>query len=451
MTVKCYDEFHLKHKGVSKMSLYDMVKDNYYAGKVSLEGTILSDEFTSSKLVQTAHSVPAPLVVPRNDDRLVYSSVNKVTLAQSYTGQSPGGVQMKLEFMTDSSLFQIKTIALKGLYAIFVDGKLTNRVQHNAGEVTNEISWMEVRANEGVQRKMRHIEVYGVNMAIGAVVAQATDTVSANIPDRPFVYQVGDSYTFGTGAGYPGEAWGSNVAVNDFYAWSRALGFDGYAEGVGSSGWNSDGSQPDIPKTLTRFTGRMKNFNRKFDVISLAMGLNDASTINVVANQNRLRDNFNECMTEMRKNFPNTPAILISCATPLGLTANQVILNELLSGECGKYNIGVINVDNLINAANNSLYGTDDSDARTHPNAIGHQYRGLFIAKSILNAALNGTNLVPEIKPRGFTVTYIERLRFAVDVKREVVQAKTAEEAYWMVKSREYSNPDLRIEIISVA
>lgn len=187
--------------------------------------------------------------------------------------------------------------------------------------------------------------------------------------------------------------------------------------------------------------------NRKPDVVSFALAYNDAASINTGTNADRLVSSIRDALKVVRDAMPGVPVIHVSCATPKGITPQIQRVIDLTYDFCARNDIPVIGISNYVTAANSISYTGTDS---VHPNPLGHEFRGLAMARESLMAALEGRSLIPEIKPKGFTVTYIERLRFAVDVKREVVQAKTAEEAYWMVKSREYSNPGLRIEIISV-
>ena len=193
----------------------------------------------------------------------------------------------------------------------------------------------------------------------------------------------------------------------------------------------------------------------KPDFVSLALGLNDAVSIaSNITKQNLLKQRMIDCIDEVRKTLPGVPIIAISCATPVGPNNETSKVFDLVKDVCSKKSIEFIDVSDVIKQYNGwDLYTSNNAAGadQNHPTPLGHRVRGLHMLKKAREAAISGVSLIPEIKPIGFTVTYIERLRFAVDVKREVVQAKTADEAYWVVKSREYSNPDLRIEIISVA
>ena len=428
------------------MKYLDLVKKQYDSGKVNLSGVKVSADFTTTSLIQAATTISNPVTHTRKDEtKFKFTTYGLADVSGgSYTGQSPNGVQMKIEFMTDALAFEFKTVGSIGTYSVFVDGELTNldAISTPNGQA---VTYVRTEASEGVIKRMRHVEIYGVNTSFGGLFTDSADTVTSEITidPKPFIYQMGDSYTYGTGAGYVTQAYGSSPAINDFYVFRNALGMDGIAEGIGGSGWNSTGGQ--VP--ASRLQNRLLKMNRKPDVVSFALAYNDAAAINTGTNAIKLVTSMGDALKVVRDAMPDVPVIHVSCATPKGITTQIQRVLDLTHDFCARNDIPVIGISNYVTAANSVSYtGTDN----VHPNPLGHEFRGLAMARESLMAALEGRSLVPEIKPSGFTVTYIERLRFAVDVKREVVQAKTSEEAYWMVKSREYSNPDLRIEIISV-
>lgn len=428
------------------MKFLDLVRKQYDSGKVSLSGIKVSDDFTTTALIQAATSIANPVTHTRKDEtKFKFTTYGLADVSGgSYTGQSPNGVQMKIEFMTDALVFEFKTVGSIGTYSVFVDGELTN-IDAISTPNGQAVTYVRTEASSGVIKRMRHVEIYGVNTSFGGLFTDAADTVTSEITidPRPFIYQMGDSYTYGTGAGYVTQAYGSSPAINDFYVFRNALGMDGIAEGIGGSGWNSAGGQ--IP--ASRLQNRLLKMNRKPDVVSFALAYNDAAAINTGTNASKLVTSMGDALKVVRDAMHDVPVIHISCATPKGITPQIQRVIDLTYDFCARNDIPVIGISNYVTAANSASYtGTDN----VHPNPLGHEFRGLAMARESLMAALEGRSLVPEIKPKGFTVTYIERLRFSVDVKREVVKAKTADEAYWMVKSREYSNPDLRIEIISV-
>ncbi|MCF0221384.1 MAG: SGNH/GDSL hydrolase family protein [Fibrobacter sp.] len=310
---------------------------------------------------------------------------------------------MKTEFVTDSQQFEIKTVGSVGSYSIFCDGKLLNQDAFMTpnGEA---VSWIRVVANESTQRKMRHFEIYSVNTAIGAIVFQTTDTVINDIPnERPLIYQMGDSYTYGTGAAYPNRDYGTSPAVNDFYAFSRSLGFDGIAEGIGGSGWNSTGGQ--YPQS--RVQTRLNMLNREPAVISFALGYNDAAAINTGDNRFKLQESFRLAVLEARKKYPTTPIILISAATPAGLTSNISLVNVLLEPVAAELGVEVIKISNYVTADNKSIYTGSDN---VHPNGAGHQFRGLAMASECIKAAKKGLSLTPPVYPIGYN--YVARVTY---------------------------------------
>lgn len=425
------------------MSFLNLVSDNIRRGLVNISGVQLSTDFVVTKEVRAATSIASPVTIGRLDEtKLKYTNYGFAVVASSYTGTAPSnGIQMKLEFMTDSLQFEIKTVGTIATYSIFIDGKLCNQdaITTANGEA---ISWINVSAtSDQIIRKMRHVEIYGINSAIGAVAVNAFDTVTSEIAKaRPFIYQMGDSYTYGTGAAYPLSAYGSSPAINDFYAYSRALGFDGIAEGIGGSGWNSTGGQ----YPATRVSTRLKNLNRKPDVISFALGYNDAAAILTGTNKDKLVVSMGEAIAAARDAWPGVPVIVISSATPKGMTDNIKAVYDLVKEFCYNNGVELVEVSDAVTAANSAVYTGADN---VHPNGVGHQHRGLTIARYVRNKALAGKCLIPEFS-KGFTVNFIQKDGFSVEVKSEVVNAGSQSEAEQLVKSREIGNPNLRIEII---
>lgn len=425
-------------------SFIDLVKDNINLGRLNLDGVKVSEEFSAIKEIRPATSIESPKTISRTDESSLKFTTYGITSVAggSYTGQTPNGIQMKTEFMTDSQLFEIKTVGSVGSYSIFCDGKLINEDAFLTpnGEA---VSWIQVKANDGVKRKVRHFEIYSVNTAIGAIQANAQDTFSSNIIGvKPLIYQMGDSYTYGTGAALPGRAYGSSPAVNDFYAFSRSLGFDGIAEGIGGSGWNSTAGQYPSERVKTR----LAKLNREPAVISWSLGYNDAAAINTGTNKQKLVQSMIECLAETRKYYPSTPIIIISPATPKGMTANIQVVYDLVKKFASENGIDFIDISSKVTAANSIVYTGSDN---VHPNGEGHEFRGLSISFRVIESIEDGKSLNPVIIS-DYRVNYIERLKFSVLVKTESVSATSRDQAKWLVFSRQYDNPDLRIEILRV-
>lgn len=424
------------------MSFIELVRENIRKGLVNIKGVELSTEYSVVKEIRAATSITSPQTINNRDEtKLRFTNYGFATVAGSYTGTAPSnGIQMKVEFMTDSQLFEIKTVGSIATYSIFVDGKLCNAdaITTANGEA---VSWIQVKANDDVVRKVRHVEIYGVNTALGAIQANAQDTFSSEIiSERPLIYQMGDSYTYGTGAAYPTQAYGSSPAINDFYTYSRALGFDGIAEGIGGSGWNSAGGQ----YPATRVSTRLANINRKPDAIVFALGYNDAAAINTGTNKQKLIVSMQEAVSSARAAHPNVPIVVISSATPKGITANIQSVYDLVKEFCSKNGIELLEVSEAVTNSNSVVYtGTDN----VHPNGVGHQHRGLEIARYAKKVAIHGGSLIPTFST-GYIVNFIERNGFAVEVKSESVQSESLEEAQNIIKSRATANGSVRIEII---
>ncbi|ATE85784.1 hypothetical protein Sf12_gp58 [Shigella phage Sf12] len=426
-------------------SFIDLVKRNIENGLATMQPVQLSTEFSAIKEIRAATSITTPQVINRlNETNLMWTTYGFDNVSGgSYTGQKPSnGLQMKLEFMTDSRLFEIKTIGSLSSYSIFVDGKLVT-LDAITTPTTEGVSWIQVKANDGVvSGKLRHIEIYGVNTAFGSFAFGPLDTISRDITiKRPFIYQMGDSYTAGTGAGFRTQSYGSSPAVNDFYTFSRALGFDGICEGIGGSAWTSkeEGRFP-----INRVKTRLAALNRKPDVISWALGYNDSVSINDPGKAEWLLRSMSECLEETRKTYSDVPIIQISCATPIGLNATTQRVVELVDGFCADNGIPVINISNYVTAANSEIYtGTD----RVHPGALGHEFRGMAMAREVFLAATGQKSLMVPVKPRGFNVVARLTKGFGVRIFSGVVNAIDEND----VAGQLYLQTGAQVEILSVS
>ena len=427
-------------------SFLDLVKRQYDNGKVSLSGVRISSDWQTTSSVASASSIAGAVNHSRTDtSKFKFTTYGLANVSGgSYTGNTPNGVQMKIEFMTDATVFEFRTVGSIGTYSVFIDGELTN-IDAIATPNGQAATLMKSEAAEGVTRKMRHVEIYGVNTSFGGLWTGPNDTVTSKltVDPKPFIYQMGDSYTYGTGAGYKTQAYGSSPAVNDFYVFSRALGFDGIAEGIGGSGWNSSGGQ--VP--TSRLQNRLLKMGFNPDVVSFALAYNDAAAINSGSNASQLKSRFQDAIDLVKSEMPGSAIIHIGCATPKGITDNISKVIDLTNEVCADNNIPVIGLSNYVTLGNSTFYtGTDN----VHPNPLGHEYRGLAMARESLMAALDGNSLIPERRDKTFRTVIIERTRFSVNVHEVDVSAKDPEMLLDLIRAFEHdSNGNTKLEVVS--
>lgn len=425
-------------------SFLELVKKNAEDGLVNFDGLILDTEFTVTKETRAATTVPTPQNVGRTDEtKLKFTTNGITTVAGGYTGQAVNGVQMKTEFMSDSVLFEMKVIGNNSFYTVLIDGKLAtlDAIAVPNGEA---VGWIRVEGKEGTLKKIRHFEIYSQGTAIGGFQFSATDTVINKSPtERPLIFQMGDSYTEGQGAGYKTQAYGSQIHANDFLTYSRSLGFDSIAEGIAGSGWTSlDGRVP-----AARVQTRLNQMNRRPDVICWALGYNDNSLASTDVGKERINKAMADCLAETRKSFPTTPIVMLSVASPLGVTAPIGIVYDLTKDFAAENGLDFIDITGEINNSNKSVYtGTDN----IHPTPIGYEFRGLGIARKVASVAINGESLVPERKQKPFKVSYIRKYKFSVTPMVEEINARSAEEVISILRARDLADVDLRIEDILV-
>ena len=312
-----------------------------------------------------ASSVYAGTTFKRTDDTaFVYTGYSPKDVTPGYRGNGvQNGTQMVIEFQSDASQLDIHLIGLNTSATLFVNGQRVSlesiKTDTSGGAYIYTIDW-------NGKAEIRHYRLSGVNMAFGGVIASLGSSIW--IPDgykQPFAWQMGDSYTFGTGA--------SQGSFNDFRVMCDSLGFDGLADGIGGSGWTSiqDGRVP--PQRVEMKLGAI---TRQPDYVFFSLGYNDATTGRI----DDLKANFSASVEKVRELCPAAKIICIGPATPLGSTDELTAIRAAEMELCESYDIPFIDVDNWINSMNSSIYTGADN---THPTDAGHVFRGVRIAQAV--------------------------------------------------------------------
>lgn len=427
------------------------VKEVVAAGKYRPDPFAINEDFTVTVADGSASTIEGAVVVPRDDaSKFKYTSYGMV-VTSGYYENSVNGTQMITEFMSDAPVFQFRTRNQKGMYTVEIDGKIVNPDGLIFGE-DNVVRIVTIAAKDGVERKFRHYKIYSIITAYAAFWVGPKDTVTSNIPDtgRKFIFQLGDSYTFGTGGGYPGASYGSSPSLNDFYCFREALNLDGLAEGIAGAAWISD-QEGRIP--VNRVRNRLAKLQgRTPDFVSLAMGLNDASDGGIIlkekATMDKLKQRMRECINEIKLILPKTDIIVIGCATPVGAVAATDTVQQLQKEVCQEYGLQFIDVRNLITQANGwgtytSNFGADNN----HPTTTGHRVRGMHMAKLAVDAAVEGRDLAPKDVGIAFNVQAILRSGFGSYVYSGVVTAKDESDAVTVLSAQ----TGARVEILSIS
>ncbi|MHC0026988.1 SGNH/GDSL hydrolase family protein [Enterobacter vonholyi] len=281
-----------------------------------------------------------------------------------YRGNTTWGVdtQAIIEFVSDAPVLDFRFVGYNSQYDLFVDGqRIANRsvkTDSSGQPHIYTVDWSGVV-------KPRTYRLSGLNMAFGGVVTGGNYGVwYPTGSNRPFIWQLGDSYTFGNGA--------TQANFAEFRVMCDMLGLDGIADGIGGAGWTSSGStQPQ-----QRIQNKLTSITYTPEIITLALGYNDAAGGNI----SRLQTNWRESVTLIRQLCPLAKVIQIGPATPIGSTGQISAVRTALMDLCAEAGIPFIDVNDWINANNKQLYTDGDL---VHPNDAGHWFRGSRLAAAI--------------------------------------------------------------------
>lgn len=281
-----------------------------------------------------------------------------------YRGNTTWGVdtQAIIEFVSDAPVLDFRFVGYNSQYDLFVDGqRIANRsvkTDSSGQPHIYTVDWSGVV-------KPRTYRLSGLNMAFGGVVTGGNYGVWYPAgSNRPFIWQLGDSYTFGNGA--------TQANFAEFRVMCDMLGLDGIADGIGGAGWTSSGStQPQ-----QRIQNKLTSITFTPEIITLALGYNDAAGGNI----SRLQTNWRESVALIRQLCPLAKVIQIGPATPIGSTGQISAVRTALMDLCAEADIPFIDVNDWVNANNKQLYTDGDL---VHPNDAGHWFRGSRLAAAI--------------------------------------------------------------------
>ncbi len=244
---------------------------------------------------------------------------------------------------------------------VFVDdAPISNTIFSTNGDGNEDILQLRFAgtAYEGVPKR---IKVIGINILWAGIRISAGGTASAPTVNRPVVAILGDSYTQGIGAPSAGMT---------FARWCfGALGYDILPEGVGGTGYLTGAGST---AAVTRMTARIGALPAAPSRIALCLGYNDAG-----GNMTTLAANHAAVVAAANSEWPGVPVATFGPWTPLGETANLLLVRNALAASAGANNSKFIDIANIINSGNAAAYGlSSEAPGYVHPNESGHQYLG---------------------------------------------------------------------------
>lgn len=300
----------------------------------------------------------------RTGSWFTYLGSNVQDVTAGYRGNGTGnGTQCSITFCSDAPVLDFRLIGLNCQYDLYVDGARISAspviTDSTGAPYTYTIDWSGVV-------KTRTYTLRGVNTAFGGVIVGQNYTLWDSNRWRPTVWQLGDSYTFGTQA--------TQSSFNDFRIICDTLGFDGLADGIGGSGWTSTSStQPQ-----QRITAKLATLTRIPEYIFLSLGYNDAPGGNI----SLLQTNFTASVALIRQYCPMAKIIVMGPATPLGSTTAINAVRSAVIALCSTLGLPFIDVADWVNSRNKTLYTANDN---THPNDAGYAFRAARFSQALLS------------------------------------------------------------------
>ncbi|VVT53938.1 hypothetical protein UYSO10_4962 [Kosakonia radicincitans] len=300
----------------------------------------------------------------RTGSWFTYLGSNVQDVTAGYRGNGNGnGTQCSITFCSDAPTLDFRLIGLNCQYDLYVDGariaSTAVTTDSSGAPYIYTIDWSGVT-------KTRTYTLRGVNTSFGGVIVGQAYTLWAPNRWRPTVWQLGDSYTFGTQA--------TQSSFNDFRIICDTLGFDGLADGIGGSGWTSTSStQPQ-----QRITSKLATLTRAPEYVFLSLGYNDAPGGNITL----LQTNFTASVALIRQYCPMAKIIVMGPATPIGSTTQLNAVRSAVMALCSTLGLSFIDVADWVNSRNKTLYTANDN---THPNDAGYAFRAARFSQALLS------------------------------------------------------------------
>lgn len=297
------------------------------------------------------------------------------TINSSYTGSTVGGGrQFKTEFETNSNNVAFRFLNTGSHLQVYIDGQraTATEIAPNGGTADSLVYCYEINLPPAFEEdgtpKYRHFSLTGYNQAFGAAYIDTSASIRfpvGPVAKRPRAWQLGDSYTLGVGPTDPSFIDFRNVC--DFFGWN------GLANGISGSGWNSTAGQ--YPPT--RILNELAKISYKPDYITLALGYNDAGS-----NMTTLKASMRATIANIRSTFPDAQMFGYGTATPVGGTANLLLVENALKEVYMSEGIPFISVYDVVNAGNKAIYTISDN---VHPTHAGLRARARVLIEGIRN------------------------------------------------------------------
>ena len=318
--------------------------------------------------------ITSPVTVEHDNAAIRYLNAVSTHASGSYQVNPDASEAMVFEFVTAATLIDIRVLRFNSTFFVFVDNELISLTEFSTDSAGSaDILALDFTGTPKANTSKK-IKLIGVNMLFSRVFLSTGASATLPSPNRPLVAVLGDSYTQGSGTS---DATKMGAGVT----WARhcldALGYDYLPEGVGSTGYLTAAGPT---AAATRMSDRLGVIPHTPAFVLLALGFNDAG-----GDMGVLATNYAATVAAANTAFPGVPVVTQGPWTPVGATANLILVKNALIAAAATASSQFIDIQDIINTSNMAIYTDVDN---THPNVAGHAFLGNAIAQRMLAAGL---------------------------------------------------------------
>lgn len=268
-----------------------------------------------------------------------------------YLKNATDTLQTRFEFYTDAAEIQVKVERSDSNIHFKVDGVTALVV--DTGSYAERLYTFKFPS-----MRNRKVEIFGTSFGFGGVYVEGVDLYSVwPILDRatkPLLGVMTDSYGIAPTAD---SSYGQSFV--EYLA--EKMGVDVWSDSIDSTGWASIGSS----LTTTR-AAHMATLETNPNYIFGAMGFNDK-----LETEGDIKAGINDWYDDIIVAFPYAEIVVAGPWFPEGTDAALADINTWVSEEAASLGITYIDLSDIFNTVNKSLYISTDN---VHPNDLGHQF-----------------------------------------------------------------------------
>jgi hypothetical protein len=273
-----------------------------------------------------------------------------------------------VNWTTDEPDFTLRLINFSSNLQLFYD-EFDGLGWKYAGTITTTAAGTrEFVTVDFVDRRPRKFSLRGYNFGFAGVYVPATGIVirDADAAVRDLLMITGDSYTQGTGAGGQSLTWAA--------AFAESLGYDMYADGIGSYGWLTASPNDPVTRYNVKGAGALVRRNAGVETPAViaksayAMGYNDSSGSQPLIAAS-VAATISVCAVK---------PFIFGPWTPVGDTANLTTTAATIAAAAAAGGCKFVSAAGVVTSVNKSALTGGDN---VHPTQYGHNYIGQQLAR----------------------------------------------------------------------